>query len=94
MADGRLDRATLRKLPPWRAVVLARIAHRAHLMPRAELDQLTAEVERIGVDGILDQEPVPDSPVVVDVGGGKWTQSGMVLEPVSRRQTGSRHPSC
>jgi hypothetical protein len=65
MADGRLDRVSLRKLPPWRAVVLARVAHRAHLMPRDELDALTEEVIRVGVDGRLEQypsEPVEPEP--------------------------------
>jgi hypothetical protein len=95
MADGRLDRKTLRLLPPWRAVVLARIAHRAHLMPRDELDSLTEEVIRVGVDGVLDQPATRlDLEVVyLDPDGIEWTQGGMVKESVDRRRTGSRHLS-
>lgn len=53
MADGRLDLSSLRRLPPWRAVVLARIAHRAGLMSRPELGRLVAEATDAGPDGVL-----------------------------------------
>lgn len=43
-----LDRTTLRRLPPWRAVVIARIAHRCGLMGRRELDELVREARVYG----------------------------------------------
>lgn len=94
IADGRLDRVSMRKLPPWRAVVLARIAHRAHLMPRDELDGLVAEVIAVGVDGVLDS-PTSDDLAIGDEYAGEigWTQTGMIREAVPRRHPGSRHPS-
>lgn len=64
LADGRLDRGALRKLPPWRAVVLARIARRVGAMSQRDLDALTAEVVRVGVDGVL--APLPEPAVLPD----------------------------
>jgi hypothetical protein len=97
MADGRLDRVSLRKLPPWRAVVLARVAHRARLMSMDELTKLTSKVIEVGVDGVLDSPTEADLKVDTeegpDVGEIEWTQAGMIREAVPRRQTGSRHPS-
>jgi hypothetical protein len=63
MADGRLHRAALRKLPPWRAVVLARVARRAGLMLQHELDTLIAEAIEVGPDGKLRPYPGADARV-------------------------------
>jgi hypothetical protein len=64
MADGRLDRSSLRRLPPWRAAVLARIAYRAGLMSRRELGRLIAEVIEAGPDGSLAPPPTGQLDVI------------------------------
>lgn len=53
MADGRMDWRTLKKLPPWRAVVIARIARRAGIIAQAELHDLTEEAISVGPEGEL-----------------------------------------
>lgn len=53
LADGRMDWRTLKKLPPWRAVVIARIARLAGIIAAAELADLTAEAIKVGPDGVL-----------------------------------------
>jgi hypothetical protein len=48
-----LDQRTLRRLPPWRAVLMARIAHKAGLMDRRAMDALIREAELVGGEGTL-----------------------------------------
>lgn len=48
IANGRLDLVALRSLPRWRAALLARIAYKARLMTRADLDELVREVAVLG----------------------------------------------
>ena len=43
----------LRKLPPWRAVMIARIALRMELMTQEEVDELVEEARTVGGDGKL-----------------------------------------
>lgn len=50
---NEIDRVALRELPPWRAVLLARIAYQAKVLPRMELDRLADEARRVGGDGTL-----------------------------------------
>lgn len=45
----------LRKLPPWRAVLIARVALRAGVMSQEEVDALVAEARYIGGDGTLEE---------------------------------------
>ena len=46
--------AKLGNLPPWRAVMIARVAARAGVpLERGTLDQLHAEATRVGGDGAL-----------------------------------------
>lgn len=79
MADGRLDLASMRRLPPWRAAVVARIARRAGLMPQQDLDKLTEEIVKAGPDGVLDPPPVDAEAVdVLYVDGTEWTKAGMI----------------
>lgn len=79
LADGRLDLATMRRLPPWRAAVLARIARRAGLMPQQDLDELTEEIVKVGSDGVLDPPPAAaPEPDVLCVDGTEWTKAGMI----------------
>jgi hypothetical protein len=79
IADGRLDLATIRRLPPWRAAVLARIARRAGLMAQQDLDELTEEIVKAGSDGVLDPPPAPaPEPEPQYVDGTEWTKAGMI----------------
>lgn len=48
IANGHLDHAALRSLPPWRAVLLARVACKAGAMTRADRDALVREVHLYG----------------------------------------------
>jgi hypothetical protein len=55
ITEGRaLDTRKLRVLPPWRAVMLGRVAQRAGLgLERGTLEQLQAEAHRVGRGGRL-----------------------------------------
>lgn len=54
MGDGhQLNEAILRRLPPWRAVMIARAARRANCYTAARLEKLEADARRIGGDGTL-----------------------------------------
>jgi hypothetical protein len=46
--EGRLDHAALRRLPAMHAALVARVAWKAGVMARADLDQLTHEVHFTG----------------------------------------------
>lgn len=45
---GRVDELRLRTLPKWRAVTLARLAHKAGAMPREHRDQIVREAAVYG----------------------------------------------
>lgn len=49
----RLARDQLYALPPWRAAMLARIAHSMGVMERAERDAIIREAALAGGDGTL-----------------------------------------
>jgi len=55
--DGNpVPAAKLGKLPPWRAVMLGRIAHKAGVpLERGTVDQLHAEAGEVGGSGTLGQ---------------------------------------
>jgi hypothetical protein len=57
--DGRPLRAdVLQHLPPWRAVLLARVAERAGIpLEGGTVEQLRAEAARVGGDGTLTWPP-------------------------------------
>lgn len=52
ITDGRpVPLAALRALPPWRAVLIARVAARAGVMDQAAVDALVAEARSVSVFG-------------------------------------------
>lgn len=53
ITEGHLNHAALRLLPPWRAVILARVALKAGVMYRADCDDLVREAALVGGDGEL-----------------------------------------
>lgn len=55
----RIDMAVVRQLPPWRAVMIARIAYKCRVLPRRELDELTREAQLVGGMGTLKPPKVP-----------------------------------
>ena len=50
---GQEERAAMRTLPPWRAVMMARLAVSCGVMDRAELDALIDEAREVGGAGTL-----------------------------------------
>lgn len=56
--DGRpVPQASLRALPPWRAVLVARVAAKAGAIADDELARLVAEARRVGGAGRLEPGP-------------------------------------
>lgn len=54
IGEGKgLDPTRLRRLPPWRAVMLARVAVRAGAMPDQDLATLITDAVRVGGGGTL-----------------------------------------
>lgn len=54
ITDGKpIPTARLRSLPPWRAVLIARVAHKAGAMGTVEVQALVDEARRVGGDGTL-----------------------------------------
>jgi hypothetical protein len=53
ISTGKMDFESLRSLPPWRAVLLARVACKAGVMTRADRDALIKEARDIGGNGKL-----------------------------------------
>ncbi len=54
ITDGKpLPQRSLRALPPLRAVMIARVAVKAGVMPQSELDDLIKEARLVGGDGRL-----------------------------------------
>jgi len=51
--DGWLDQRALRQMPPWRAALFARVAYKAGVMTRRDLDALVREVVLTGGQGRL-----------------------------------------
>lgn len=52
--DGkRITKAMLKKLPPWRARVLAHIAERAGCPMEVTHEEVRAEARRVGGEGVL-----------------------------------------
>ena len=49
----RFDEQRCRELPPWRAVMFARVAHKAGLLSRAALDAMVREAQLVGGAGKL-----------------------------------------
>lgn len=49
----RIDMAQVRRLPPWRAVMIARIAYKCGCLERRELDAMVREAQLVGGDGEL-----------------------------------------
>jgi len=59
--DGRpVPTRALAQLPPWRAVLIARVAERAGVpLQDGTVEQLRAEAARVGGAGTLTWPPVP-----------------------------------
>lgn len=53
ITGGRVNNEVLRQLPPWRAVLFARVAYSAGAMTREELDRLVKEARDKGGKGTL-----------------------------------------
>ena len=53
ITDGKMDHKSLRMLPPWRAVLLARVAHMAGAMSRELRDRVVKEARDVGGTGQL-----------------------------------------
>jgi hypothetical protein len=54
ITDGKeIPEPRLRSLPPWRAVLIARVAVKAHAYRQEALDALTVEATRVGGNGSL-----------------------------------------
>lgn len=56
LTDGRLDQAAMRKLPPWRAVLLARVAVKCWLMPALQCEVMVRSAAHVGGNGVLGAE--------------------------------------
>lgn len=49
----KVDEANLRRLPPWRASMIADVAVRARAMPAKDRDAIRAEAAEVGGTGVL-----------------------------------------
>lgn len=56
LSEGRLDQVAMRKLPPWRAMLLARVAVKANLMPPLQLEVMRRSANHVGGTGVLGVE--------------------------------------
>lgn len=52
-AEPYLDMTQVRRLPPWRAVMIARIGHKAGMIDRRTLDELVREATLVTGQGVL-----------------------------------------
>jgi hypothetical protein len=54
ISEGRPpDQKALRSLPPWRAVLIARVAQEAMVITREEVEELVDEASKVGGAGKL-----------------------------------------
>lgn len=54
ISDGKRPReSSLRQLPPWRAVMIARVAHKAGVMTEDEVNIYVIEARKVGGNGNL-----------------------------------------
>lgn len=59
IADGnKPDANDIRHLPPWRAVMIARVCEKANLMTADEVKAIVDEAARVGGKGYLVNAPI------------------------------------
>lgn len=73
ITDGKpLPSSAIAALPPWRAVLLARVGAKAGAkLEHGTLDQLVAEAQRVGGNGLLRWPPAPPLEFTIDALDGE-----------------------